>query len=67
MQIVAKALVWIAVAAVVVLAILLPVVLVTGMFGGRPVAGTIALVGLVMLAFGVMWYVRGGRGTGEMR
>jgi hypothetical protein len=39
------------------LAILLPV-LVTGVFGGQPLAGTLALVGLVLLAFGVAWYLR---------
>jgi hypothetical protein len=53
-----KLLVWVAVVFVVVLAILLPVVVVTGMFGGHPVAGTIALIGLVLLALGVAWYVR---------
>ena len=55
---VGKALVWIAVSVVVVLAILLPVVIVTGMFGGQRLAGTIALMGLIMLALGVAWYVR---------
>ena len=53
-----KILVWMAVGVVVVLAILLPVVVVTGMFGGQPLAGTIALVGLIGLALGVAWYVR---------
>ena len=60
---VGKALVWIAVGVVVVLAILLPVVIVTGMFGAQPWAGTIAFVGLIMLAFGVAWYVGTRRGT----
>ena len=40
------------------LAILLPVIVVTGMFGGEPLAGTVALIGMVLLAFGVAWYVR---------
>ena len=53
-----KALTWIAVAGVVILAILLPVIIVTGMFGGEPLAGTVALIGMVLLAFGVAWYVR---------
>jgi uncharacterized membrane protein len=55
---VTKALTWIAVAAIVILAVLLPVIIVTGMFGGHPLAGTVALVGLVLLAAGVAWYVR---------
>jgi hypothetical protein len=59
-----KLLTWIAVAAVVILAILLPVIIVTGMFGGEPLAGTIALIGLVLLAFGVAWYVHT-RGEGS--
>jgi hypothetical protein len=63
MDIVRKVLIWIVIAAVVSLAILLPVIVVTGMFGGEPVAGTIALIGLVLLAFGVAWYVRS-RGEG---
>jgi uncharacterized membrane protein len=50
--------IWIAIASVVTLAILLPVIVVTGMFGGKPLAGTVALIGLVLLAFGVAWYVR---------
>lgn len=50
--------IWIAIASVVALAILLPVIVVTGMFGGKPLAGTVALIGLVLLAFGVAWYVR---------
>jgi uncharacterized membrane protein len=62
-DIIRKVLIWIAIAAVVSLAILLPVIVVTGMFGGKPVAGTIALIGLVLLAFGVAWYVRS-RGEG---
>ena len=49
---------WIAIAAVVILAILLPVIIVTGMFGGEPLAGTVALIGMILLAFGVAWYVR---------
>jgi TRAP-type C4-dicarboxylate transport system permease small subunit len=57
MDTVKRLLIWIAVAALVVLAVLLPVVVVTGMFGGKPLAGTIALVGLMLLAFGVAWYV----------
>jgi hypothetical protein len=57
-KVVMKLLVWIAVVAVVILAIVLPVVVVTGMFGGHPLAGTIALIGLVLLAFGVAWYVQ---------
>jgi hypothetical protein len=56
-----KALIWIAVAMVVILAILLPVIIVTGMFGGQPLAGTVALIGMVLLAFGVAWYVRNHR------
>ena len=57
MDTIKRLLIWIAVAALVVLAVLLPVVVVTGMFGGKPLAGTIALVGLMLLAFGVAWYV----------
>jgi hypothetical protein len=53
-----KVLTWIAIVAVVLLAILLPVVIVTGMFGGKPWAGTLALIGLILLAFAVAWYVR---------
>jgi uncharacterized membrane protein len=53
-----KVLTWIAITAVVILAILLPVIIVTGMFGGEPLAGTVALIGMVLLAFGVAWYVR---------
>jgi uncharacterized membrane protein len=58
MQTSKKVLTWIAIAAVVILAILLPVIVVTGMFGGEPLAGTVALIGMVLLAFGVAWYVR---------
>jgi hypothetical protein len=58
MDTIRKLLIWTAVVAVVILAILLPVIVVTGMFGGEPLAGTIALIGLVLLAFGVAWYVR---------
>ena len=57
-DIVKKVMIWIAISAVVVLAVLLPVIVVTGMFGGQPLAGSIALIGLVVLAFGVAWYVR---------
>jgi hypothetical protein len=53
-----KLLIWSIIAALVFLAILLPVVVVTGMFGGKPLAGTLALIGLVLLAFGTAWYVR---------
>jgi len=53
-----KALTWIAIATVAILAILLPVIIVTDMFGGEPLAGTLALIGMVLLAFGVAWYVR---------
>jgi hypothetical protein len=52
-----KLFIWMAVAGLVVLAILLPV-LVTGVFRDQPLAGTFALVGLVLLAFGVAWYLR---------
>jgi uncharacterized membrane protein len=58
MQTSKKVLTWIAIAAVVILAILLPVIVVTGMFGGEPLAGTVALIGMVLLASGVAWYVR---------
>jgi hypothetical protein len=58
MNVIRKALIWFIVAAVVILAILLPVIVVTGMFGGKPLAGTVALIGLMLLAFGVAWYVR---------
>jgi hypothetical protein len=51
-------LVWIVVIALVALAILLPTIIVTGLFGGAPLAGAVALVGLILLAFGVAWYVR---------
>jgi hypothetical protein len=53
-----KVLTWVVIAVVVILAILLPVIIVTGMFGGEPLAGTVALIGMVLLAFGVAWYVR---------
>jgi uncharacterized membrane protein len=59
MDTVKRLLIWSAIATLVLLAILLPVIVVTGMFGGKPLAGTIALIGLVLLAFGVAWYVRG--------
>jgi uncharacterized membrane protein len=58
MDTVKRLLIWSAIAALVLLAILLPVIVVTGMFGGNPRAGTIALIGVVLLAFGVAWYVR---------
>jgi hypothetical protein len=58
-----RVLVWIAVMAIVGLAILLPVIIVTGMFGGRPLWGTVALIGLMGLALGVAWYVRTRGGT----
>jgi hypothetical protein len=48
--------IWIAIAGLVALAGLLPV-LVTGVFRDQPLAGTLTLVGLVLLAFGVAWYV----------
>jgi hypothetical protein len=53
-----RVLAWAAIAAAVILAVLLPVIVVTGMFGGEPLAGTVALIGMVLLAFGVAWYVR---------
>ena len=53
-----KALIWIAILALVMLAIFLPVMVVTGMFGGDALAGTLALIGMALLAFGVAWYVR---------
>ncbi len=53
-----KVLTWVVIAVVVILAVLLPVIVVTGMFGGEPLAGTVALIGMVLLAFGVAWYVR---------
>jgi hypothetical protein len=53
-----RVLIWIAIAGVVMLAILLPVIVVTGVVGGKPLAGAVALIGLVLLAFGVAWYVR---------
>jgi hypothetical protein len=55
---VAKLLIWCALIGLVILAIVLPVIVVTGMFGGKPLAGTVALIGLALLAFGVAWYVR---------
>jgi hypothetical protein len=58
MEIIGRVLAWIAIAAVICLAILLPVIVVTGMFGGEPLAGTVALIGMVLLALGVVWYVR---------
>jgi hypothetical protein len=62
MEIMRNVLIWLAISVVIVLAILLPVIIVTGMFGGEPLAGTVALLGLMLLAFGVTWYVRT-RGT----
>lgn len=58
METIRKVLIWITISAVVILAILLPIIVVTGMFKGEPLAGTVALIGLVLLAFGVAWYVR---------
>lgn len=58
-----KILMWLAIAAIIILAILLPVTIVTGFFGGHPAAGTIALLGLILLAFGVAWYVRSNGGA----
>jgi hypothetical protein len=58
MEIIRRVLTWIAIAAVICLAILLPVIVVTGLFGGEPLAGTVGLIGMVLLAFGVVWYVR---------
>ena len=58
MELIRRVLAWVAIAAVICLAILLPVIVVTGMFGGEPVAGTVGLIGMVLLAFGVVWYVR---------
>jgi hypothetical protein len=58
MDLIRKVLTWVAITTVVILAILLPVIVVTGMFGGEPLAGTLALIGMVLLAFGVAWYVR---------
>jgi uncharacterized membrane protein len=58
MEIIRRVLAWVAIAAVICLAILLPVIVVTGMFGGEPLAGTVGLIGMVLLAFGVVWYVR---------
>ena len=57
-----KVLTWIAIVAVVIMAILLPVLVVTGMFGNQPLVGTVALIGTVLLAFGVAWYVRSHNG-----
>jgi hypothetical protein len=59
-----QVLTWIAIVAVVIMAILLPVLVVTGMFGDQPLAGTVALIGMVLLAFGVAWYVRIHNGRG---
>ena len=58
METIRKVATWIAITAVVILAILLPVIIVTGMLGGQPLAGTVALIGMVLLALGVAWYVR---------
>jgi hypothetical protein len=58
MEIIRRVLAWVAIGAVICLAILLPVIVVTGMFGGEPLAGTVGLIGMVLLAFGVVWYVR---------
>jgi uncharacterized membrane protein len=53
-----KVLTWVAIAVVVILAILLPVIIVTGIVGADSLAGTVALIGMVLLAFGVSWFVR---------
>ncbi len=53
-----KVLTWVAIAVVVILAILLPVIIVTGIVGADSLAGTVALIGMVLLAFGVAWFVR---------
>ena len=58
LDLIRKVLSWVAITTVVILAILLPVIVVTGMCGGEPLAGTLALIGIVLLAFGVAWYVR---------
>jgi uncharacterized membrane protein len=58
MQTSKKVLTWIAIAAIVILAILLPVIIVTGIVGADSLAGTVALIGMVLLAFGVSWFVR---------
>jgi uncharacterized membrane protein len=63
--IIKKVLTWIAIVAVVIMAILLPVLVVTGMFGNQPLVGTVALIGTVLLAFGVAWYVRSHNGGGQ--
>jgi hypothetical protein len=57
-DIIRKLMIWIGILAVVILAILLPMIIVTGMLGGQPLAGSIALIGVVLLAFSVAWYVR---------
>jgi uncharacterized membrane protein len=57
-----QVLTWIAIVAVVIMAVLLPVLVVTGMFGNQPLAGTVAFIGMVLLAFGVAWYVRSHNG-----
>jgi hypothetical protein len=58
-----KIVIWITVTLVIILVIVLPVVIVTGMFGGAPFASTVALLGVILLAYGVAWYTRshGGR------
>jgi hypothetical protein len=58
MDAIKKLFIWMASAGLTILAILLPIVVVTDVFGGHPLAAPLALVGLVLLAFGVAWYVR---------
>lgn len=53
-----KVLIWVAITVLVLLAILLPVIIVTGMFGGAPLGGIVALIGVMLLAYGVVWFVR---------
>jgi hypothetical protein len=56
--IVKKLMIWSGILVVVILAILLPMIIVTDLFGGQPLAGSIALIGLVFLAFSAARYVR---------
>lgn len=60
MDIIKKLIIWIGIVTVVILAVLLPMI-VTGMFGGQPLVGSIGLIGLVLLAGSVAWYVRARR------
>lgn len=59
LRVLQKLLRWLAVTLIVLLVILLPVVLVTGMFGGAPFGNIVALIGVMLLAYGVMWFVWG--------